>query len=251
MNYIFTIIFSLGAIFSNAQDGLDNAFAKANKAYTAEKYEIAIAGYNQILKANVHSTEVYFNLANAHYKLNHIAPAIYNYEKALQLDPNNQDVLTNLRYANQMKLDAVEALPKDGFKEWFKSVVSSYSIDTWAYFSIVAGLLTILLLILYVYAQVAGKKRLFFILSMLGILVTLFFIYAAFAAVNLKETERYAIIFDSEVITRIEPRSTAETALTLHEGTKVAIIETLDDWAHVQIANGSKSWIPLDAIKEL
>jgi len=251
MKYFLTILVAGMCFISNAQDGLDNAFAKANKAYTAEKYEIAIAGYNQILKAKVHSAELYFNLANAHYKLNHIAPAIYNYEKALKLDPANADIVTNLGYANQMKLDAVEELPKDGFKEWFNKVVKSNSTDTWAYMSLVMGLFTMLFIIVYVYAQVASKKRLFFIISTVGLLITLAFIYAAFASLNLAKSERYAIIFDSEVVTRIEPRDTADAAFTLHEGTKVAVLEEVDGWIQVQLANGSKAWIPLAVIKEL
>lgn len=251
MKYIITLFIGAISFLSTAQDGLDVAFAKANKAYASEKYEIAIAGYKQILNAKVHSAEVYFNLANAHYKLNQIAPAIYNYEKALQLDPNNDDVKTNLGYANQMKLDAIETLPKNGFKEWFKSTVLAYDVDTWAYFSLVAALITILLLILYIYAQVASKKRLFFVLSTVGLVMVLFFIYAAFAAITLKKESRYAIIFDSQVITRGEPRSTATEAFVLHEGTKVLILEVVDDWAHVQLANGSKAWMPLESIKEL
>ena len=39
------------------------------------------------LKSGKESAEVYFNLGNAYYKLNRVAPAIYNYEKSLQLKP--------------------------------------------------------------------------------------------------------------------------------------------------------------------
>lgn len=251
MKYFLTILVAGMCFLSKAQDGLDNAFAKANKAYAVEKYEIAIAGYNQILKAKVHSAELYFNLANAHYKLNQIAPAIYNYEKALQLEPANVDIVTNLGYANQMKLDAVEELPKDGFKEWFKKMVTHYRTDTWAYLSLIVGLFTVLFLIVYVYAQVASKKRLFFIISLVGLLCTLAFIYAAFASLNFAKSERYAIIFDSEVVTRTEPRNTADTAFTLHEGTKVAILEEVNGWIQIVLANGSKAWMPLAVVKEL
>lgn len=251
MRYFITLLIVSMCFLGSAQDGLENAFAKANKAYTAEKYEIAIAGYNQVLKAKLHSAELYFNLANAHYKLNHIAPAIYNYEKALQLDPSDTDIITNLGYANQMKIDAIEELPKDGFKEWFKSFVTSQGTDTWAYLSIVAGLFTMLFLIFYVYAQVASKKRLFFILSIAGIVCTMVLIYTAFASINIATSDRQAIIFDKEVVTRTEPRVNADEAFKIHEGTKITILEVVDGWAQAQLANGSKAWVPTAVYKEL
>lgn len=251
MNMLITLLVASMGFLMSGQDGLDNAFAKANKAYTAEKYDIAIAGYELILKSDVHSAEVYFNLANAHYKLNHIAPAIYNYEKALQLDPSNADFKTNLGYANQMKLDKIEALPKDGFKESFKNFVKSYDTDSWAYFSLVVGLFTVLMFVFYFYAQVAGKKRLFFIISLVGILFTFFFIYTAFVSKNMAGEERFAIIFAPEVEAKIEPRANAEAAFTIHEGTKVQLLEKLDNWTQIQLENGNKAWMPIDGLKEL
>jgi len=129
------------------QDEVNDAFAKANQAYTAENYEVAIDNYNQILKTGVHSVETYFNLANAHYKLNHVGPAIYHYEKALQLDPDNADVLTNLSYAHQMRIDAIEALPENELGTAFESAVASLDVDEWAWFSIMLIIITILLYI--------------------------------------------------------------------------------------------------------
>lgn len=251
MKFIITFFIACTCFMMNGQDGLDSAFAKANEAYTAQKYEIAIAGYNQILKSDKHSAEVYFNLANAYYKLNDIAPAIYNYEKALQLDPANTDALTNLGYANKMKLDAIEELPKDSLKERFSTFAQGTSVDTWAYLSIVILLFTTLFFILYFYAATTGKKRLFFLLGLLGIIATIFTIITAFAAQSAARDTVYAIIFDNEVTTRNEPRDNADSTFTLHEGTKVQVLETLKDWAQVQLANGSKSWIPVSSFKTL
>ena len=68
---------------------------KANELYRKEKYEEAITVYETILKGKQQSVALYYNLGNAHYKLHHIAPAIYNYEKALLLDPSDEEVQTN------------------------------------------------------------------------------------------------------------------------------------------------------------
>ena len=70
-------------------------FEQGNTLYNESNYSEAIKKYEQILSTEMHSSELYFNLANAHYKLNHIAPSVYYYEKALQLNPNDSEIKQN------------------------------------------------------------------------------------------------------------------------------------------------------------
>ena len=228
-----------------------NTFKNANKAYADENYDVAIAGYNQILKSSKHSAEVYFNLGNAHYKKNQVGPAIYNYEKALQLDPKNEDVLNNLRFANQMKIDSIESLPENSFGNSIDNIAASMSIDEWAYTSIVLVLINILLIILYIYAGTSGKKRLFFILSFVGIVFSIMVIIMSFYAKDYLNNERYAIVYVDEFKSRSEPKQNSDVSFTVHEGTKVEILQEFDDWYEVVLANGSKAWMPKDTLQEL
>lgn len=247
--YIIVVFFVFTA---HAQDSFEMAaFAKANQAYTAENYDLAIAGYEQILKTGQHSAEVYFNLGNAYYKINAVGPAIYNYEKSLQLDPENADVINNLQFANQMKIDAIEATNTQSIQSDLSSFITSLSVDEWAYFSIVIFLFTILSAILYFYAQTVGKKRLFFIITFLGILFSAISIAAAFYVKDSLKDQQYAIVYTQEFITREEPKENSAASFTLHEGTKVEVLEEFNEWALVLLSNGSKAWIPLDKIKKL
>ncbi|GIR82020.1 MAG: hypothetical protein CM15mP83_7460 [Flavobacteriaceae bacterium] len=83
---MFDFIPLLCAICLQAQD-VDAIFSKANKNYNLGSYKEALKGYDSIVQLGVHSPELYFNMGNAHYKLNRIAPSILNYEKAQLLDP--------------------------------------------------------------------------------------------------------------------------------------------------------------------
>ncbi len=58
-------------------------FEQGNQYYQKENYQAAITSFESILNSGKESAEVYFNLGNAYYKLHQVAPAIYNYEKAL------------------------------------------------------------------------------------------------------------------------------------------------------------------------
>ena len=91
----FIVIFNCFYVVSQSPDEL---FRYANKAYNDGQYERAIKYYDSIISIGQHSPELYFNLANSHYKLNSIALSILNYEKALLLNPKNKSILNNLQY---------------------------------------------------------------------------------------------------------------------------------------------------------
>jgi len=254
MRNIIAVIALLSAFLSIAQENISNElnlFKNANKAYADENYDLAITGYEQILKSGKHSAEVYYNLGNSYYKKNEVGPAIYNYEKALMLDPKNEEILNNLRFANQMKIDAIEPLPKSGFNARVNEIASSLTIDEWAYTSIALVLVTILFIILYIYSATPAKKRLFFILSLLGIVFSILTILTAFYAKDSMNSERFAIVYIDEFKTRSEPTQSSEPSFMIHEGTKVTILEEFENWYRISLANGSKAWLPADTVREL
>ena len=92
---IFTYLILCFSLFGYAQS--NHVFEEANGLYNDGKYSEAIEKYEEILNSNVHSAELYFNLANANYKLNNIAPSVYYYEKALLLEPNDEEIKNKKR----------------------------------------------------------------------------------------------------------------------------------------------------------
>lgn len=247
------LLFLVGMMsVAGAQDaGDDNAFAKANSAYTQENYQEAVDKYQSILQSGQHSGELYFNLANSHYKLNEVGPAVYFFEKALQLDPSNKEYQNNLKFAQQLRVDAVEQGQTNPVSDFVYGVFQSLSVDNWAYVSIMLALLAILAFILYHYAATASKKRLFFIVSVVLFIGFVFAVIAASYSQSWSQNNQEAIVYSSETITRTEPKSTATSSFAIHEGTKVTIVEEYADWAKIEVANGSQSWMPLADLKKL
>src|SRR5690606_40201598 len=94
-----------------AQQANMGFFEKGNSLYNQGEYQAAIEEYLKISENGEHSSELYYNLGNAYYKLNQIAPSIYYYEKALLLNPDDQDILNNLQYAQNMTVDAIDVMP--------------------------------------------------------------------------------------------------------------------------------------------
>ena len=56
-----------------------NGFEKGNELYRKNQFQDAVQSYESVLKTNKQSAELYFNLGNSYYKLNKVAPAIYNF----------------------------------------------------------------------------------------------------------------------------------------------------------------------------
>ena len=114
-----------------------NSFEKGNTLYKNGKYQEAIQSYENIInEEKQQSAELYFNLGNCYYKLNKVAPSIYNYEKALVLKPNDPETLNNLKFAKKLTIDEIKEVPKVGFAKLLHNFTSVFHYNTWAMISV-------------------------------------------------------------------------------------------------------------------
>jgi tetratricopeptide (TPR) repeat protein len=229
----------------------DSLFVKANKLYQNEKYDEALILYKQIEENKLVSDELYYNIANANYKLNKIAPAIYYYEKALLLNPHNDDARFNLNFAQQMAIDNIEPLPKNLSRKFSDNIIQQLTFDTWAWLAVSFSLLFAILFLLYHFSYSPYKKRLFFISSFTSAFFALITLVFAFQNRSYLKANRQAIVYVQETQIKSAPTMSSEVIFELHEGTKVQILENLDNWDKIKIADGKIGWIPADDLKEI
>lgn len=244
--YILAILFSSIIIAQN-----EALFNKANALYNEGKYQDAIDKYTAILDSGQHSAALYFNLGNSHYKLNNIAPSIYYYEKALQLSPNDQEIKNNIAFAQNMTIDAIDVIPEAGFSKIIKSITNLTSFENWAKLSIVFVILFVILFLIYYFTYAGNKKRLAFVGSFLSIFLVIMTVTLAFKKLNLDKSNRPAIVFAKEAQVKSEPNLRSSEAFKLHEGTKVQILDTVNNWKKVKLTDGKSGWISNEDIKEL
>lgn len=239
------------SLFIFTQSWAQAGFEKGNELYTQGKFKEAAQSYESILKSGQESAEVYFNLGNAYYKLDSVAPAIYNYEKALLLRPNYKDAAINLGYAQKMTIDNIEAVPQVGFSKMLYNFTSAYHYNQWAWAAVIWAFGFLILFIGYYLTGRTLFKRIFFIGMFIALLAILLSIFSAVYVKSALEDERPAIVFSEVVSVKSEPLQNADDAFILHEGTKVYVTETLDNWKKITLANDTEGWIPAGAIKEL
>jgi tetratricopeptide (TPR) repeat protein len=230
----------------------DDTFNKGNTLYNEGKFQEAITMYESILTNNVHSAELYFNLANSYYKLNRVAPSIYYYEKALQLSPNDTDIKNNLAFAQNMTIDAIEKVPEVGFSKFIKGITNTFGFDVWAMLAIVCVVLFVILFLVYYFTFSTLKKRMLFVSSFVLLFFAFITLFFAFQKNAIDKKNNPAIVFSQESDVRTEPNLRSESAFQLHEGTKVQVLENYNNtWTKIQIANGKTGWIATDDIKLL
>jgi len=232
--------------------GQNNAlFEQGKEHYKNGKFTEAVNSWEKVLSNGAHSAPLYFNLGNAHYKLNHVAPSIYYYEKALQLAPADAAIKTNLKFAENARIDAIEPLPKTIFKRWYEQLAGVLTYDGWAVTAVVGGILFVVLFLSYWFAAVERKKRLFFSTSIVSVVVLFVGLVMAYQTYGDVLKDQPAIVFSESTEAKSEPNMGSENAFVLHEGTKVQITEEEDNWVHVLVANGKDGWIPASDVKRL
>ena len=125
------------------------AFDKGNSLYQKGNYQEAITVYESVIKSGQQSGELYFNLGNGYYRLNKVAPAIFNFEKALLINPNDTEIQNNLDFAQKMTIDEVVEVPKVGFAKIIRDFTSSFHYDTWAWIAIVFSVMFLMCFVGY------------------------------------------------------------------------------------------------------
>lgn len=249
MKKIFVLFLCISSV-SFAQNS-NELFATANALYKNGKYQKAIKIYTQIKDSNKVSSELYYNLGNCYYKLNKVAPTIYNYEKALRLNPNNKDAQNNLIFAKRLTLDRIEALPKTVLQQFNESFLQKLSYNSWGVLSILFSILTAVLFLLFYFAYHSSKKKMFFTTSIISFILLVTTLAIAFNQYNLSKNKIEAIIFTEKTTVKSEPTKNSDEAFTLHEGTKVNVIDAVDDWKKIRLTNGKIGWLLSKNLKEI
>ena len=123
--------------------------------------------------------------------------------------------------------------------------------DQWSYAAVVFMILFVFLYIAFYYFTYATKKRIAFVGSIISLFISLIAVLFAFVQYNDFKAEQPAIIFANEVRIKSEPNERSEQIFVLHEGTKVNILEELNDWKKIKIVDGKTGWVTSESIKPL
>jgi tetratricopeptide (TPR) repeat protein len=222
----------------------DATFRRGNDAYFHGRYQEAIDAYEHVAALGVLSQDLYYNLGNAYLKAGQAGPAIYNYERALELDPNQDDVQFNLKVAQEAarkkgedKLVGAEATPL-----WIRAV-QPFTVGglSWLFLAIYFTLFGVMI------------ARHFIGPGFVRVGLTALTVFAALATLGsgtllggrlyLAERVERAIVLGDTVQVKEGPDPNYNSVFTLHGGLRVRITEKEQDWVRVRLANGLEGWV--------
>ena len=197
------------------------------------------------------SSTLYYNIANSYYKLNSVANTIYYYEKALKLDPLNTDAANNLEFARRMTIDNIEELPKTFLQRLEANYVQNLSYNQWASFAVFLSFLASILFLLFYFSSISNRKRIYFLTSIISFLLLAITVFISYNQYQRVINTKTAIIFSPKVSVNNAPTTNSNEVFVLHEGTKVMVLDAVDNWKKIKLADGKIGWIIATDLKEL
>ena len=247
---IFILLAAIVALANVARASeFDAQWDRANTAYMNGDWAGATAIYDSIEQAGMASVKLYYNLGGAYFKNGQIGKAVLYYNKALRIDPTDEDTQYNLRVANGYVKDQIEVVPEFFVSRWVRSVRTAVNSNTWAVLSLVAGLLMLVALMIYLLPLGLGYRKAGFAVAVVMGAFTLL-------SANFASEQRRNALHSSEAIVMIgaapvksSPDRTSKDIFVIHEGTQVTVLDRLGDWCQVSIADGNKGWMPASSIE--
>ena len=234
-----------------AQASMEPLVEQGNAAYNEGDFQKAISLYEQTLKMGQHSAALYFNLGNSYYRLNKVAESIYYFEKAKLLNPKDEDIQVNSAFAQNMTIDAIENLPESQIAQFQKSLFGVFSFFTWSVLTVLLLWVFVGFFLGYLFFKSTQLKRSFFFSAMLVLVVFIISFFVTFTIDKQDKNTQYAILFSDQIDIWSEPNLQGDLLFTLHEGTKVQLLDKLEEWQKIRIANGSEGWIRNASLRKL
>ncbi|MGK0364952.1 MAG: tetratricopeptide (TPR) repeat protein [Saprospiraceae bacterium] len=249
----FFFLFSL-SFFSlvdiSAQDN-NSFFVKANESSASKDYQQAVSTYQQLLKTGVQSAEVEYNLGNAYLQLNQVAESILHYERALTLEPNDNDILQNLRLAQERIENNEVPNPPFFLSSAWNGLQMSASSNLWSFLFLLFFFAAIAGLILWQIGQDRTRRKQGFFAGLGLFLLSLVFFFLAAGKSKLEIDSKAGIVMQDKTDLHAASEQNSPVVRDLSEGVKVTIFDNINNWYKVKLANGEEGWLPAQAFEKI
>lgn len=255
----------LGVLFlsiaTSAEASASTTVEKADSAYNAQNYRMALTLYNQTLATHGASARLYYNIGNTYYRLGNTGKAIVFYERALRLDPSDENARTNLDFVNS----TLRGLPEDGssiLSNIHSKVVSTASPDAWGIIALILFLLLLGCVALYLFGSAPGIRKTGFFG---GFVVLVLFVYAfviSWHTSTAHERDDIGIVVRENAKLTSNPgtgKNNGDKTVSIPEGSKVEIIDSLSTpndpvtvlWYNVALNNNTRAWIDATDVEKI
>lgn len=242
--YNIFLVLALLPIASFGQvDYYSNLMTKANNLYSQSIYDSAISVYSEIESSGLESFNLYYNKGNCAFKLNDLPTAILYYEKASKLKPNDKDLTHNLSLANAQIVDKIEPLPPFFISKWIIEFAEILHSNYWAILNLLFFFIFCVSASFYYKTSKISLKVMGFYAALFSLVLSLTTIFFGIKKYNLETNNSNAIVFEPSLTVKSEPSENSTELFLLHEGTKISILDSTDNWHKISLPDGNIGWI--------
>jgi len=253
--YIFLLVLFLsGGFYSINSYGVNyvnELFNKANKEYHDRNYQQAIDDYLKINSQNYQSPELYYNLGNCYYKTDSIGKSILFYEKAKRLSPSDEAIAFNLQLANLKVTDKIEPVSDFILVQWWNNLVRSIAADSWAVCAIVLLWIGLMVLLFFFFSPSLNVRKVSFFGGAIFLFLSAVIFTFTFSRYHYDTTVKYGVIIYSTAHIMSEPDDKSKELFVLHEGIKVRLLSSSDNYNNIELPDGKQGWVEDGALGKI
>jgi tetratricopeptide (TPR) repeat protein len=225
------------------------AWKAGNACYQRHAYDSAAIWFEQIASLKPRNAEVYYNLGNAYYRLNKIAPAVLNYERALKIDPDFTDARDNLQLTQNRVRNHIQDVGDIFFIKWWKGMTHPSHSGAWAVTALLFFVIIIAVLALRRFGWIPGLYLPVQIAWVSGFFWMCFVVLAIVSAARgNSRTDAVVVQNDSPLLSSALQ---GKTITQVPEGTTVGIVDEKDNWVEVQIPDGRVGWMQISLLEKI
>jgi len=228
-------------------DRVEEAWRRGNDAYLHGDYAAAVAAYEEVDRQAPPSADVAFNLGDAYFHKGALGPAIWAFERALSLDPNDDDARYNLEKARKLAArrahDRMEGEDKE--PAWMRLVGGvAPATATWFFVALYLGFFAALI------ARRAARSEWRPALTAgAGVLAAGALLTGALLAGRVTlDRIPFGVLLPDEVAVKEGADTNYRTSFDAHAGLRVRIVDRDQEWLRVRLANGLEGWVKAQEI---
>ncbi len=227
-------------------------YAAANSAYLQGDFSGAAVGYQTLVDEGGFHEDLYYNLGNAYFRSAKLGLAIFNFERALRIEPAFADARYNLEVARETVAERVVDRLKGAESEplWVRAVT---------FFSITQLTIAFFAFNLLFFASLLVLRFLATGFTRTALVVTTTFVGVALVAsllllnrhIYVLERIHQGIVLADQVTMREGPDNSLAERGQLHPGLRLRVLVREPGWFKVRLSNGVEGWLPEESIGEL
>ncbi len=240
---IFLLILLVLSAHGFAHANVQTLKAEADSAYVQEKYEKAAELYSQIAESG-YDAKLCYNLGCTYYRLDEVAKSILWLERAILLEPDDNDIRYNLSLVRAKTIDRITPRHEMFFIPLYRSAVNMLSLHKWAVVALTFFVLFLVALSLYFFSNRMALRKSGFFASFVFLLLTVFANICAFQQRSYSEHRTKGVVMATSVNVKSTPSESGNELFVIHEGTCFDIEDdTMKEWVQIRIADGKVGWI--------